>query len=68
MIKVDNLQKRVPMAGGELEILKGITLEIKSGQSAAIVGAFSAVEHLKTVLGVGTPRDFPSELRLTTKP
>ena len=27
------------MAGTELEILKGITLEIKSGESVAIVGA-----------------------------
>ena len=39
MIKCDNLQKRVPMAGTELEILKGITLEIKSGESVAIIGA-----------------------------
>ncbi|MFZ1527109.1 MAG: ATP-binding cassette domain-containing protein, partial [Ferruginibacter sp.] len=39
MIKCDNLQKRVPMAGTELAILKGITLEIKSGESAAIIGA-----------------------------
>ena len=39
MIKCENLQKRVPMAGTELEILKGITLEIKSGESVAIIGA-----------------------------
>lgn len=50
MIKVDNLQKRVPMAGGELEILKGITLEIKSGQSAAIVGASGSGKS--TLLGL----------------
>ena len=35
--------------------------------AAAVVGAFAAVEYLKAVLGVGTPQDFPSELRLTTE-
>ena len=39
MIKCENLQKRVPMAGEELEILKGISLEIKSGETVAVVGA-----------------------------
>ncbi len=39
MINAENLGKRVPVGGGELEILKGITLEIKGGESAAIVGA-----------------------------
>lgn len=38
------------MAGGELEILKGITLEIKSGQSAAIVGASGSGKS--TLLGL----------------
>lgn len=32
--------------------------------AAAILGAFAAVEHLKEVLGVGEPRNFPSELTL----
>lgn len=39
MITAQNLCKRVPLASGELAILKGINLEIKAGESVAIIGA-----------------------------
>jgi hypothetical protein len=35
--------------------------------AAAIMGAFSAVEHLKAVLGIGAVREFPPDLTLTTE-
>ncbi|MEM6580415.1 MAG: ABC transporter ATP-binding protein [Pseudomonadota bacterium] len=50
MIKVEHLQKRVSMPETELEILKGITLEIKSGESVAIIGASGSGKS--TLLGL----------------
>jgi len=62
MIKVENLQKRVPMAGTELEILKGIELEIKRGESLAIVGASGSGKS--TLLGLMAGLDEPSAGRV----
>jgi putative ABC transport system ATP-binding protein len=50
MIIADNLGKRVPMAEGELAILKGINLEIKSGEAVAIIGASGSGKS--TLLGL----------------
>lgn len=50
MIKVENLQKRIPVAGNELEILKGIDLEIKRGESVAIIGTSGSGKS--TLLGL----------------
>ena len=58
MITAKKLGKRVPMASGELEILKGINLEIKSGETAAIIGASGSGKS--TLLGLLAGLDAPT--------
>ncbi len=48
MIKVENLQKRIPMAGTELEILKGITLQIDSGEIVAMIATARPIDNKPT--------------------
>lgn len=50
MIKVQNLLKSVSIGDGTLEILRGIDLEIKAGETAAIVGVSGSGKS--TLLGL----------------
>lgn len=58
MIRTLDLRKTVAVGNGSLEILKGITVEIKSGSSVAIVGASGSGKS--TLLGLLAGLDTPS--------
>ena len=58
MIRARQLLKRVPLANGELEILKGIDLEIKACESVAITGASGSGKS--TLLGLLAALDVAS--------
>jgi putative ABC transport system ATP-binding protein len=63
MIKTSQLIKRVGAAESELEILRGIDLEIKRGETAAIVGASGSGKS--TLLGLLAGLDAPSSGDIT---
>ena len=63
MIKTSQLIKRVSTAEFELEILRGIDLEIKRGETAAIVGASGSGKS--TLLGLLAGLDAPSSGEIT---
>lgn len=63
MIKTSQLVKRVSTAESELEILRGIDLEIKRGETAAIVGASGSGKS--TLLGLLAGLDAPSSGEIT---
>ena len=63
MVKTSQLIKRVSTAESELEILRGIDLEIKRGETAAIVGASGSGKS--TLLGLLAGLDAPSSGEIT---
>lgn len=58
MISIQGLEKNVTTSEGSLSILKGINLEIKPGESVAVVGASGSGKS--TLLGLMAGLDAPS--------
>jgi len=59
MISATNLGKRVLTAEGALDILAGVTLEIKTGESVAIIGVSGSGKS--TLLGLLAGLDLPTD-------
>ncbi len=59
MITAKNLHKQVKMAESEIKILRGIDLEIKTGESVAIVGPSGSGKS--TLLAILAGLDVPSQ-------
>lgn len=67
-IQTDNLVKTIPQAGRDLQILRGVSLTIDSGESVAITGTSGSGKS--TLLGLLAGLDLPSSgsIRLFGKP
>lgn len=63
VIRARNLSKRVQTAEGALDILSGIDLEIKAGESVAVVGVSGSGKS--TLLGLLAGLDVPSSGEVT---
>jgi len=63
MLRADNLTQRVKLGEDTLTILQGVTLEIKRGESAAIVGRSGSGKT--TLLGLLAGLDTPSDGSVT---
>ncbi len=57
-IQTDNLVKTIPQAGRELQILRGVSLTIDSGESVAITGTSGSGKS--TLLGLLAGLDLPT--------
>lgn len=62
MLRCSALEKTVEISEGALHILKGITLEIKAGDSVAVTGASGSGKS--TLLGLMAGLDLPSSGRI----
>ncbi|USD38584.1 MULTISPECIES: ABC transporter ATP-binding protein [Ferrimonas] len=67
-IQVSNLEQRVPTLDGELQILKGVSLEVKSGESIAVIGPSGAGKSTLLALLAGLDNATEGEVWLAGEP
>ncbi|SDK04659.1 putative ABC transport system ATP-binding protein [Ferrimonas sediminum] len=67
-IQVSNLEQRVPTLDGELQILKGVSLDVKSGESIAVTGPSGAGKSTLLALLAGLDNATAGEVWLAGEP